>query len=61
MCHFYFNADENLCADEWWVCGKLAIELGMDEREILEELHSRREFYGWYECQVSNTIAEHFE
>jgi uroporphyrinogen-III decarboxylase len=29
-----------------------------DEDEALDELHSRREFYGWFECDVANSIAD---
>lgn len=57
---FYFNADENLCANEHWLIGYLHLAEGIDEDEIESELHSRREYFGWYECQVSNDISDKF-
>lgn len=58
---FYFNMGENLCADERWLIGYLHIQNpDLTEDEIENELHSCREFAGWYECQVSNSISEKF-
>lgn len=53
--------DENLCADEEWLIGYLHIQNpDLTEDEIENELHSCHEFLGWYECEVSNSIAEKF-
>lgn len=58
---FYFNADENLCASEHWVIQYLHIQNpNIDEDEIEGELHSCREYFGWYECQVSDDIFDEF-
>ena len=58
---FYFNADENVCASEHWVIQDLHrqnADMGEDESE--GEVHSRREYFGWYECQVSDDIFDNF-
>ena len=56
---FYYNAGMNLCVDENWLVWYLIDnEIVEDEDEALDELHSRREFYGWVDCEVSNTIEE---
>ena len=62
---FYFNISLNLCVDEDWLVEYLRkyenqFVLYNDE-EMREVLHSYREVCGWYECQVSNTIAEAIE
>lgn len=58
---FYFNADENVCASERWVIQYLHIQNpDIDEDEIEGELRSRREYFGWYECQVSDDIFDNF-
>ena len=33
---------------------------GIDEAEALEELHTRRNFHGWFDCEVSPAIEESF-
>lgn len=59
---FYYNLDLNVCAEEPWVVDYLYYGGAVNSREeALEELHTKREFYGWYDCQVSSTIAEHFK
>ena len=58
---FYYNADMNICAEETWVTDYLFISGKVESREeALEELREKREFYGWFECEVSNTIDERF-
>lgn len=57
---FYFNVDENLCVSERWLVGHLRRLYGFDEDEIVGELRSCREYFGWYECQVSDDIFEEF-
>lgn len=58
---FYFNADENVCASEHWVIQYLHIRNpNISESEIGSKLHSRREYFGWYECQVSDDIFDEF-
>ena len=56
---FYFNEDENICADEDWLVdflynGKLTKD------EIRQELRTIRCYYGWFECDVSNSIHKKF-
>lgn len=60
---FYFNINENCCADENWVIEYLLNneEEVHDWEEAYEGLRTYHEFYGWYECEVSNTIEEKFE
>ena len=57
--NFYYNINTNICAEEDWVVGFLVENEDCDNKEeALEGLHSCREFYGWIDCDVSNTIAE---
>lgn len=59
--NFYYNMDINCCADETWVSDYLYNDGVVESREeAIESLHTKREFYGWYDCEVSNTIAEKF-
>lgn len=56
---FYHNKNTNITAEESWVADYLYISGQVDNREkAVEELQSKREFCGWYECEVSNTIEE---
>ena len=58
---FYYNPSLNVCVDEDWLVRYLHFEncfLLYNDEEIRDELHSRREVCGWFECQVSNTIEE---
>lgn len=58
---FYFNMDENVCADENWLIDYLHVQNpDLTKSEIKNELHFCREFAGWYECQVSSSISEKF-
>ena len=58
---FYYNNDINICAEEPWVAEYLFLEEAVDSiEEAIEALHSKREFYGWFECEVSNTIKHNF-
>ena len=60
--NFYYNAGMNLCVDENWLVEYLVInEIVENEDEALEGLRSCREFHGWFDCEVSNSIAEKFE
>ena len=58
---FYFNDQIDVCAEEPWVVNYL-IENGFceNEAEALEELHTRRNFHGWFDCEVSPAIEESF-
>jgi hypothetical protein len=58
---FYFNDQIDVCAEEPWVVGYL-VDNGFceDEAEALEELHTRRNFHGWFDCEVSPAIEESF-
>lgn len=54
---FYHNKHTNITAEEQWVADYLYQSGQVESREeAIEELQSRREFCGWYECEVSNTI-----
>ena len=56
---FYHNNGLNLTAEESWVADYLYMSGQVDSREeAIEELRVKREFCGWYECEVSNTIEE---
>jgi hypothetical protein len=56
---FYHNSHINITAEEQWVADYLYQSGQVESREeAVEELQSRREFCGWYECEVSNTIEE---
>lgn len=51
----------NICAEETWVIDYLFMGGMFESREeALEELRTKHEVYGWFECEVSNTIAEKF-
>lgn len=57
--NFYYHLGENICAEEGWVVAYLIENTDCEEEAtIIQELRSRREFYGWFECEVSNTIYE---
>ena len=57
--NFYYNASMNVCAEEKWVIEYLVINgYCMNEEEALEGLRRRRVFFDWFDCEVSNTIAE---
>ena len=58
---FYFNDDENVCATEVDVIKYLHADTEWDYEYIREKLHSCREYYGWYECEVSDSIKEKFD
>ena len=57
--NFYYNLGINVCAEEKWVVEYLVIngKVGTEE-EALEGLCTCREFHGWVDCEVSNTIEE---
>lgn len=56
---FYYNIHMNICAEESWVVAYLIENTDCEEETtIIQELRGRREFYGWFECEVSNTIYE---
>lgn len=57
---FYFNVDYNKCMDEDSLVEFVQDIADVEEEDIREELHTRREFCGWYECEVSNAIQEKF-
>jgi hypothetical protein len=56
---FYHNSGLNLTAEEEWVADYLYLSGQVDSRdEAYDSLDTKREFCGWYECEVSNTIEE---
>lgn len=59
---FYHNNNINVTAEESWVADYLYQSGQVNSREeAVEELQNKREFCGWYECEVSNTIEEALE
>lgn len=58
---FYFNVDENLCVNEDWLVDYLHRLYSIDKDEIISELRSCREYFGWYECSVSSDIWDKFQ
>ena len=57
--NFYYNIHMGVCAEENWVVDFLIENEDCEDREeALIGLHSYREFYGWVDCEVSNTIEE---
>ena len=58
---FYYNADMNICAEETWAIDYLFMGGMIDSRkEALEELRTKHEVYGWFECEISDTIERKF-
>lgn len=58
---FYYHEGLNVCAEETWVADYLFFSRMVESREeALEELRTKHEVYGWFECEVSSTIAEKF-
>ena len=56
---FYHNNNINTTAEEKWVADYLYMSGQVDSREeAVKKLQSKREFCGWYECEVSDTIEE---
>ena len=54
---FYYNMDINCCAEETWVSDYLYNGGMVDSREeAIEALRTKREFYGWFECDVSGMV-----
>lgn len=57
--NFYYHLGENICAEENWVAEYLVNNGEVEtEEEAIIGLHSCREFRGWIDCEVSNTIYE---
>lgn len=61
---FYFNADINLCMNEYSLIQELLTYPAYEDwtyLEVQQELHSMRELEGWYECEVCDEIRKLFE
>ena len=60
---FYFNMGlGGLCAEEDWVVNYLVdCEEVEDEDEAIYNLHTKREFAGWFECDVTDSIRDKIE
>lgn len=59
---FYYNGDMNICADRNWVVEYLFMGGMVESREEAESgLDICRSFFGWYDCEVSNTIENLFK
>lgn len=60
--NFYYHLGENICAEESWVIQYILNTEDIDDwEEVYSGLRSCREFYGWIDCEVSDTIAERME
>lgn len=46
---YYYNADENICADEEFTIHFLCMTEDLTAEEALEGLRIKREFYGWFD------------
>lgn len=58
---FYYNDDMNLCADRDWVVEYLFMGGMVESRQDAEDgLDVYRSFFGWYDCDVSDTIIDAF-
>ena len=56
---FYHNNNINVTAEEDWVADYLYQSGQAESREeAVEELQGKREYCGWFECGVSDTIEE---
>lgn len=61
MFRFFYNKGINVCADMNWVVDYIYMSGEAESREEAEEnLLLKREYCGWYECEVSNTIEDLF-
>ena len=59
---FYYNEGMNLCVDEDWLVWYLIDnEIVENEDKALEALRFWREFHGWFECDVADTIRNRME
>lgn len=59
---FYYNISMNLCAEEDWVVWYLLdTDEVENEDEAIDGLRTRREFCGWFECDVTDTIRNKTE
>lgn len=57
--NFYYHLGENLCAEENWIVEYLVNNGEVETKEeAIIGLHSCKEFCGWIDCEVSNTIYE---
>lgn len=60
--NFYYHLGENICAEEEWVIQYILNTEDIDDwDEVYNGLHNCREFYGWIDCEVSDTIAKRME
>lgn len=50
---YYYNANENLCADEEFAVYFLCEMEGLTAEEAREGLRTKREFYGWFDTASS--------
>lgn len=55
---YFFNTDLNICAELEWVTDYLVYNAGIDRKEATENLMTKREYEGWSECSISDTIAD---
>ena len=59
---FYHNNNINTTAEESWVADYLYQSGQVESREeAVEGLRGMREYCGWYDCEVSDTIEEALE
>lgn len=55
---YFFNIGLNICAEFEWVVDYLVCNEGDTRNEAEENLLTKREYEGWYECEVSDTIFD---
>lgn len=55
---YFFNISLNMCAELEWVVEYFVCNKGANRNEARENLLSKRECEGWYECEVSDTIFD---
>lgn len=55
---YFFNIGLNMCAELEWVVNYFVYNEGANRNEVKENLLSKREYEGWFECCVSDTIFD---
>lgn len=55
---YFFNMGLNVCAELEWVVDYLVCNAGIDREEATKNLIAKKEYKGWSECTVSDTIAD---
>ena len=56
----WFWADNTTMGIIWLYAGVAEVIIAFTREEAIEELRTKHEVYGWFECEVSETIEESF-